>query len=149
MHQFMYFLCFFFIFSIASCKEKPLQRISHIEVISEQPKGLAVDTTRIKLGIEQTERYLPLLQNKKVVVVGNQTSTFQIVNKSAKDTAYVHLVDSLLAQNVAIQKVFAPEHGFRGKADAGETVLDGKDTKNRASYHLSVRKEQKTIERNA
>ena len=39
------------------------------------------------------------------------------------------MVDSLLALNVSVKKVFAPEHGFRGKADAGEVVKDGIDTK--------------------
>ncbi|MFN2262173.1 MAG: exo-beta-N-acetylmuramidase NamZ domain-containing protein, partial [Psychroflexus sp.] len=42
---------------------------------------------------------------------------------------HIHLVDSLLTRNVNIKKVFAPEHGFRGKADAGEIVKDGIDTK--------------------
>ena len=41
----------------------------------------------------------------------------------------VHLVDFLLAEKVNIVKVFAPEHGFRGKADAGEQVKSGVDTK--------------------
>ena len=42
---------------------------------------------------------------------------------------FTHLVDSLLSSKVDIKKVFAPEHGFRGKADAGEVVKDGIDTK--------------------
>ncbi|WP_373519185.1 exo-beta-N-acetylmuramidase NamZ domain-containing protein, partial [Pricia sp.] len=45
------------------------------------------------------------------------------------ETPYTHLVDSLLSLDVAIKKVFAPEHGFRGEADAGEKVKDGVDAK--------------------
>ncbi len=40
-----------------------------------------------------------------------------------------HLVDFLLEKKIAIQTIFAPEHGFRGTADAGEHVIDGKDPK--------------------
>lgn len=76
----------------------------------------------IVLGIEQTEAYLPLLKDKKVAVVGNQTSV--VKNKQGK---FVHLVDTLLASKVTVTKVFAPEHGFRGEADAGESIQDGID----------------------
>lgn len=76
------------------------------------------------LGANQTEAYLPLLKNKNVGVVGNQTS---VIFK--EDGSYTHLVDSLLAQNIKVKRVFSPEHGFRGKADAGEKVIDGTDKK--------------------
>ncbi|NND62727.1 MAG: DUF1343 domain-containing protein [Flavobacteriaceae bacterium] len=74
----------------------------------------------IVLGVERTDLYFPLLRNKKVAVVANQTS--EIIQG-------VHLIDSLVASEIAVVKVFAPEHGFRGKADAGESVNDGVDTK--------------------
>lgn len=67
----------------------------------------------------QTAAYLPLLKGKRVAVVSNQTSRI----------AGAHLVDSLLQLKISIVKVMAPEHGFRGQASAGETVLDGKDRK--------------------
>ena len=51
----------------------------------------------------------------------NQTSVL-----SESDT---HLLDTLLSENVDVKIIFAPEHGFRGDADAGETVKDGKDIK--------------------
>lgn len=70
-------------------------------------------------GSERTEEYLPLLRNKRVALVINQTSTI--------GTNGVTLLDSLLALNINVTKVFAPEHGFRGNADAGEQVKDGKD----------------------
>ncbi len=60
-----------------------------------------------------------MLKGKRIAVVGNQTSM--------NDT--VHLVDLLLANHFRVVKVFAPEHGFRGKADAGEQVKDSHDNK--------------------
>lgn len=73
----------------------------------------------LKTGAEQTERYLPLLKGKNIALVVNQTSV------TGKDK--VHLLDVLLSRGINIKKVFAPEHGFRGNADAGETVKNGKD----------------------
>ncbi|MBO0343328.1 MAG: DUF1343 domain-containing protein [Bacteroidota bacterium] len=76
----------------------------------------------IKVAANRTEVYLPLLQGKKVGIVANPTSVI------FKGKGHTHLVDSLLSLGVDIKKVFAPEHGFRGKADAGEHVKDGVDT---------------------
>ena len=45
------------------------------------------------------------------------------------ETKRIHLVDYLLKNKINIQKIYAPEHGFRGTADAGEHVIDGKDVK--------------------
>ncbi len=70
-------------------------------------------------GAYNTKLYLPYLKNKVVAVFANNTSTI-------KNT---HLVDSLLSNNINIKCIFAPEHGFRGAADAGEKVENGKDTK--------------------
>ncbi|MDT0686819.1 exo-beta-N-acetylmuramidase NamZ family protein [Autumnicola psychrophila] len=84
----------------------------------------ATSSEEIVLAANRTATYLPILKGRKVGIIGNQSS---LIKKSERD--YVHLVDSLLALNVDIQKVFAPEHGFRGNADAGEMVKDGKDPK--------------------
>lgn len=73
----------------------------------------------IKVAAAQTELYLNLLKGKNIAIVANQTSTI--------NTA--HLVDSLLSLHISVKKVFAPEHGFRGKADAGEAIADGRDKK--------------------
>ncbi len=73
-----------------------------------------------KTGAENIESYLPLLKDKRVGIVTNQTGIL------SKDK---HLVDFLIEQNINLQKIFAPEHGFRGTADAGELIVDGKDTK--------------------
>ncbi len=73
-----------------------------------------------KTGADNFESYLPILKDKKVGVVSNQTGV--LTNKT-------HLVDFLLANAINVKKIFAPEHGFRGTADAGELLVDGKDTK--------------------
>lgn len=81
------------------------------------------------LGANRTETYLPLLQNKRIGVVGNPSSLILKKIKPNGEKFYTHLVDSLLSRQVNIVKVFSPEHGFRGTADAGEKVKDGKDPK--------------------
>lgn len=73
----------------------------------------------VSVGAEQTTDYLSLLEGKKVGIVGNQSSLI----------GETHLVDSMLSLNVNVVKVFSPEHGFRGKADAGEHVSNEKDQK--------------------
>lgn len=74
----------------------------------------------IKTGADNYEKYLPLLKNKKVGIVTNQTGILS--NKT-------HVVDFLLEKKITLQTIFAPEHGFRGTADAGEHIVDGKDQK--------------------
>ncbi|WP_294630243.1 DUF1343 domain-containing protein [uncultured Bacteroides sp.] len=74
---------------------------------------------KVVTGAERLDRYLPLVKGKRVGMVVNHTSVV-----GAEQT---HLLDTLLKLHVNVVKVFAPEHGFRGKADAGETVKDGKD----------------------
>lgn len=74
----------------------------------------------IQLGADQMDRIVPLLKDKKVALVVNQTS--QLTNGT-------HLLDALLFHNVNISKIFAPEHGFRGNADAGQKIIDGRDSK--------------------
>ena len=68
-------------------------------------------------GAERVDVYLPYLKGKAVGIFANQTSM-------VKNT---HLVDTLLKRGVNIVKIFGPEHGFRGTADAGEHVTDVKD----------------------
>lgn len=78
----------------------------------------ATPTTREpRLGAHRFDFYLPLLAGKRVAAVVNQTS---LVDGT-------HLVDTLLARGVDLRKIFAPEHGFRGRADAGASVADGHD----------------------
>lgn len=74
----------------------------------------------IMVGAEQIMDIVGKVKGKRVAVLGNQTSVL------ANGT---HLVDTLLAHKVHITKIFTPEHGFRGSADAGAKVKDGKDVK--------------------
>ena len=91
-------------------------------VIHSVQKSFA-QTEKILIGAEQTELYLKDIQTKKIAVVANQTSRIRSGNK------YIHLIDTLISMNINVKKVFAPEHGFRGIADAGEKVSDGIDIK--------------------
>jgi len=74
---------------------------------------------KLQTGAERTAFYLPSLKGKNIGLVVNQTSMI----------GSVHLVDSLLVLGVNVKKIFAPEHGFRGNADAGEKISDSKDPK--------------------
>ncbi|MGK6342679.1 exo-beta-N-acetylmuramidase NamZ domain-containing protein [Chryseobacterium sp. DT-3] len=78
------------------------------------------DQPDFKTGADQSELYLPLLKNKTIGVVTNQTGLMSDKN---------HVVDFLVKNNIKIKAIFAPEHGFRGDADAGEKVKNGVDTK--------------------
>lgn len=73
-----------------------------------------------KPAADRPELYLKLLKNKNIAIVANQTSL--LADKT-------HLVDFLVKNNIKIKEIFAPEHGFRGNADAGEHVKNGIDTK--------------------
>lgn len=80
------------------------------------------DTTQkgqLLLGAERIDVIVPKLAGKRVGMVVNHTSM----------VGSVHLVDTLLRRQVTIQTIFAPEHGFRGTADAGEVIRDGRDPK--------------------
>lgn len=100
-----------------------------VEKVDETLKQVQGDTSVI-VGANQTELYLPLLKGKRVGIVANQTSViFNDGRLKTENRSYTHLVDSLLSVNINVTKVFSPEHGFRGKADAGELVEDGVDTK--------------------
>jgi uncharacterized protein YbbC (DUF1343 family) len=80
----------------------------------------------IEVGAERFDLYVPLLEGKKVGIVGNHTS---IIVKENNSTNFTHLADTLISLKIEVKKLFSPEHGFRGSADAGELIVDGKDTK--------------------
>ena len=71
----------------------------------------------IEVGAQQIQKYLPLLKEKNITLVVNHASVVE--DK--------HLVDLLLDHNISVKRIFAPEHGFRGKADAGEHLKNGVD----------------------
>jgi len=80
----------------------------------------SIEAAPIKTGADNYEAYLPLLQNKSVGIVTNQTGLL---------SDRTHVVDFMLKKKINLTKIFAPEHGFRGTAEAGEHIVDGKDVK--------------------
>ena len=115
-----------FVFAFISCGNSPKQH--NLESASKKGalEKTLQDTTRQNapvVGANKTHVYMPLLKDKTIGIVANQTSV--IFNENG----HTHIVDSLYNSNVKIKAVFAPEHGFRGKADAGELVKDGTDIK--------------------
>lgn len=73
----------------------------------------------IVVGAARLDQYLPLLKNKRVAILTNQTAVI----------GNTHLVDTLVKRNINIVKIFGPEHGFRGTASAGATVENSVDKK--------------------
>lgn len=112
-----------FVLLVFSCGNST-QSSQKLKVESRKSETKALDSIRnerkIILGADNSTKYLPLLKNKKTGIVTNQTG---ILSNGT------HLVDFLLYQKVQVTKIFAPEHGFRGTADAGELIKDGKDSK--------------------
>ncbi|MDQ1772337.1 DUF1343 domain-containing protein [Labilibaculum sp. A4] len=94
-------LCSYFLFVICvtSCAQKQSDSLS--------------------TGAENFTEFIPLLKEKKIAVVANQSSLVKAE----------HLVDVLLAKDIHITRIFSPEHGFRGDADAGEKITNGIDAK--------------------
>ncbi len=111
-------LFFVFLFFYGCDANKPMSQSEEAKdkTVTEQPTEIPKS---ILTGASRTDLYLDLLQNKNVALLVNQTSMI----------GNTHLTDSLLSLGVSIKKIFAPEHGFRGQADAGEQVNDGKDAK--------------------
>ncbi|WP_353077945.1 DUF1343 domain-containing protein [Flavobacterium sp.] len=118
-NTFLFILILLFSFGCSSVKKSKVE--------SQKSKTIVTETTSqkfknlaLKTGAENYTAYLPLLANKKIGIVTNPTGIVE--NKK-------HLVDFLLENKVDLQKIYAPEHGFRGTADAGEVIKDGKDIK--------------------
>lgn len=74
---------------------------------------------QIVVGAARLDQYLPLLKNKRVAILTNQTAVI----------GNTHLVDTLVKLDINIVKIFGPEHGFRGTASAGATVENSVDKK--------------------
>ena len=110
----------FVLVSITACGNTSGEKNENSQTVQDTT---AAPMPRIVIGAERVAAYLPLLSGKKVGFVGNQTSIIPAEGQP------MHLVDFLLGFEVDLKTVFAPEHGFRGTADAGEVVKDGKDPK--------------------
>ncbi|KJJ37502.1 exo-beta-N-acetylmuramidase NamZ family protein [Aequorivita vladivostokensis] len=109
------------VLTIISCGSSVEKKEQSEEKKESQETGLKTQDAQIIVGAEQFQLYSELLKSKNVGVVANQTSFLENENQ--------HLVDFLISKKVSVKKVFAPEHGFRGTADAGEHVKDGIDSK--------------------
>lgn len=106
-----------FLFGALSCQHVPLGENKTIADTSSEIQSS--ETRKVYPGAFRVKEYLPLLKNKRVGMVVNQTSTIH----------QTHLVDSLLQLGVNIEMIFAPEHGFRGDHSAGEHVKSTIDAK--------------------
>ena len=116
-----------FVLILISCGSK-----SNSKVQVENIETPQIENKTITVGANRTSEYLPLLNGKRVGIVANQTSVIfkqTAMSQAPRNDNYMHLVDSLVALNINVKKVFSPEHGFRGSADAGEHVEDGVDIK--------------------
>jgi len=117
-------------FQLFSCAQK-------VENEKIKNKNTEKDVLEIKTGAERTNLYLSKLKGKNIAIVANQTSVLTVLQRAeiapnvmGSKKVSQHLVDYLHNYNgIKVQKVFAPEHGFRGKADAAELVKDGIDKK--------------------
>jgi len=107
----LYILILLFVFHIS------LFSYAQQDITTIAAKTITADS--IKVGAQRTELYFPKLKGKNVAVVANHTA---MIGKT-------HLVDSLVGAGIAVKKIFCPEHGFRGTADAGEAIKSTVDSK--------------------
>lgn len=107
-------LLLFIVLSFALWAQHPEQQTQQFYSNTTQNSEKQIIT-----GAERTEVYLPLLEGKRVAICGNQSS---LIGKT-------HLVDSLLSRGVNLVKIFSPEHGFRGNAEAGAHISSSTDSK--------------------
>ncbi len=120
---FLLFICFQF----TSCAQQQKSTIKKVEKTD----------LKVKTGADRTDLYLSKLKGKNIAIVANQTSVLNVLQRAEVSPNVMgsklmnhHLVDYLHNYNgINVKKVFAPEHGFRGKEDAGAHVNDGVDTK--------------------
>ena len=89
-----------FLFSLFSCSS------------AQEVKPILVEYSQVTTGAQRTKQYLPLIKNKKIGVVANPAS---VINTT-------QLVDSLLSLKIDIEKIFCPEHGFRGNVPDGDLI---------------------------
>jgi uncharacterized protein YbbC (DUF1343 family) len=114
-------ICLSLLASLVQCSERT-EKASETTVAQTPTKAPANPkpaAAALQTGAERTDQYLPLLKGKRVALVVNQTS---VIGKK-------HLVDSLVAAGVNITLIYAPEHGFRGEADAGAHISNATDSK--------------------
>ncbi|WP_029034241.1 exo-beta-N-acetylmuramidase NamZ family protein [Salinimicrobium terrae] len=127
LNTFKNLILFLFVITTASCRNQDAKD-KNVGAQNSEPLH-----DPIVLGANRTEAYLPQLENRKVGIIGNNTTVIKkSLSKSPEieeQEKYTHLVDSLVSLNVNVVKVFAPEHGFRGVEPAGAKITDGVDSK--------------------
>ena len=100
---------------------KKLFTLLLLSVLSWGTPTYAKTSSSVTVGAERLELLLPTLKGKRVALMVNQSSLV--------GNAGTHLVDTLLSQGVNIVRLFVPEHGLRGKVDAGKSVRSSVDEK--------------------
>lgn len=112
------FFCFLATLT-ANCSNNAVPDTARTQVQSErmEEQSEATMSRAIRPAAYETKTYFPQLSGKRIALVVNQTSTI----------GETHIVDSLKSLGLDLKKIFAPEHGFRGSADAGASIKDGID----------------------
>ena len=98
-----------------------MKRFLLLILLSALSVGGYAQSTKLQVGAERMELLLPLLEGKRVALMVNQSS---LVGSTG-----THLVDTLLSRGVKVVRLFVPEHGLRGKVDAGKAVKSEIDEK--------------------
>lgn len=128
-YRFLRCIILFVLITTASCgNNKDVEKNS--ATAQDSATSASISNNSITLGANRTEVYLPLLKNKKVGIVGNNTTVIKRSGEPSEvnnEKFYTHLVDSLVSLGVDVEKVFAPEHGFRGVEPAGAKITEGID----------------------
>lgn len=113
------FLCFVVLFVACNNNKTPVLPEDPIPIQDSTSVEIIPEKKEIIVAAARTDEYFKILKGKNIALLVNQTS---MVDSS-------HLVDLLNENKFNIKRIFAPEHGFRGKADAGEKIKNGKDSK--------------------
>jgi len=108
---------------LASCKTKA-------PTVASNSVPTEIELREVKTGAENSRKYLSKVKHKKAGIVTNQTGIVTLNDEEDKKLAsnQQSIVDFFLEHHINVAKIYAPEHGFRGTADAGELIKDGFDT---------------------
>ena len=85
-----------------------------------------IENVYFKNGVERIDLYKDLINNKNIGLVVNHTSVIEVLDSARVFKKNIHLVDTLLKLNFLVNKIFSPEHGFKGSADAGAYIENDK-----------------------
>lgn len=128
--------------SIAVSCKAPQQKVAEFSAPAKKTIKSKIRPIKFMTGADNTTSYLDLISGKKVGIVTNQTGmilydsvyslpdTLELTHREATVTKTMHIVDYLKQKTtINLERIYAPEHGFRGTADAGEDIVDGKDAR--------------------